>query len=323
MHGLNHYAQQWRIRLPYRGYGVVYCIAQNTGEYRGEVFRNWGSYPDGVVYQYLAFPSKQCGIDSSMMGSCRANESLNRVNESLHQEVPQVINAQYAWNAAVPRSLVPGTFEEGRRRWHALMKGEDKPGAVLREDLRKRAGVALAGYLTFHQERTAGELPPFYPLTIFPLNVLCRYLEGDCAYWDRAASAVEARDFETLGIACPELQRRLAALWSQTADVNQKAEQYLADARRAGDLREDARADFDRLLLCNQAGQRMACLLATYHRLFAGSENSAQVLAMDREFRNGMHGHIRSDFSEPKGGDASSRIEAAEILRSNLLARAN
>jgi hypothetical protein len=260
-------------------------------------------------------------------------ETIYNFNGGLHQEVQQVINAQYSWNAAAPGSLVPGTFEEGLHHWHALMKGEERPSAVFGAEgllqqacakiYGRQAGAALARYLTFHQERTAGELPPFYPRTIFPLNVLCRYLEGDRAYWDRAASAVEARDLEKLGIARPELQRRLAALWSQTADVNQRAEQYLAEARKAGDLREDAREDVDRLLLCNQAGQRMARLLAAYHRLLAGSENSAQVLAMNREFRDWMHGHVRSDFSDPKGGDASCWIEAAEILRSNLLARAN
>jgi hypothetical protein len=90
MRGLNRYAQQRGIRLLYGGYGVEYGIAQNMGEYRGEVFLNRGRYPDGLVYQYLAFLSKQSGIDSPALKSCRGNESLNGVKS---KNLPHFVDA--------------------------------------------------------------------------------------------------------------------------------------------------------------------------------------------------------------------------------------
>src|SRR5207247_11384447 len=172
----------------------------------------------------------------------------------------------------------------------------------------------------FYEEQTAGALHEFYPRKVYPLIVLWRYLEGDRAYWDQAPSAVEQRTLETLKISRQELQRRLAALWLQTAAVNEKAEKFLTAASGAADLREDARQDVDRLRLCNQAGLRIARLVAAYHATLSGAAPSKDVLAMNSDLLAWMRQHVRLVFTDPKGGDPASWIEAAETLRSHLLA---
>lgn len=257
-------------------------------------------------------------------------EAIYNFNGGLHQEPQQVINAHYSWNSHAAGSYAPSTYDEEVRRWHALMKNEDMPQAVFGPAglfsqacalvYGPRAGAALAGYFNFFEEQTAGELPEFYPRKVYPLIVLWRYLEGDRAYWNKAPSAVEQRTLETLKISRPELQRRLAALWLQTAAVNEKAEKFLTAANSAAGLRDDARQDLDRLRLCNEAGLRIARLLAAYHAALSGAPASQNILAMNSDFLGWMRQHVRFDFTDPKGGDPASWIEAAEILRSHLLA---
>lgn len=257
-------------------------------------------------------------------------ETIYNFNGGLHQEPQQVINAEYSWNSHAPGSFAPSTYDDGVRRWHALMKNEEMPQAVagptgLFSQACARvygpgAGAALADYFSFAEERTAGELPEFYPHKVYPLVVLWRYLEGDRTYWDQSPSILEQRALETLKISRQELQRRLAALWLQTAAVNEKAEKFLAAVSGAADLREDARQDVERLRLCNQAGMRIARLLAAYHAGLSGAPASRNILAMNSDLLGWLRDRVRIDFTDPKGGDAASWIEAAEILRSLLLA---
>lgn len=79
MRELNRYARAHAIRLLYGGYGAAYDIAQHGGEYQGDVFFNRESYPDGALYQCLAFPQKSAPLDPRTLGSCRGNDDLNRL----------------------------------------------------------------------------------------------------------------------------------------------------------------------------------------------------------------------------------------------------
>ncbi len=80
MRELNRYARARGIRLQYGGYGAAYDIAtHNPAEYQGEVFLNRESYPNGAVYQCLAFPPKSSPPDPRTLGSCRGNDELNRI----------------------------------------------------------------------------------------------------------------------------------------------------------------------------------------------------------------------------------------------------
>ena len=85
MRDLNRYARARGIHLLYGGYGASYGIAYQTGPiyeegaYLGEVFRNRESYPDGPAYQCMGFTRGKKGVDASLLGSCRANEELNRL----------------------------------------------------------------------------------------------------------------------------------------------------------------------------------------------------------------------------------------------------
>jgi hypothetical protein len=270
---------------------------------------------------------------SVMNGIFDGAESMYNFNGGLHQETQQVINAEYSWNSHGPGRMTPSTFEEGLRHWRALMKNEELPEAVFGADgffpracalvYGRRAGAAMSKYFSYYEERVAGELPDFYPRKAYPLVVLWRCLEGDRAYWDVQPSAVEQRALEALNIPRAELQRRLAGLWRQTANVNEKAEKLLVAAGSSGDLRQDARQDLERLRLSNQVGQRMAALLAAYHDRLAGAANRQDVLGMNTAFLGWLRSRARFDFTDPKGGDAASWIESSEILRSHLLAGAH
>jgi hypothetical protein len=76
---LNRYARARGIRLMYGGYGAAYDSAPHPGEYQGDVFYNRERYPDGALYQCLAFPQKISALDPRTLGSCRANDELNRL----------------------------------------------------------------------------------------------------------------------------------------------------------------------------------------------------------------------------------------------------
>lgn len=79
MRALNRYARDRGIRLLYGGYGAAYDTASREGEYQGDVFFNRESYPDGALYQCLAFPQKSGTLDPRTLGSCRGNDDLNRL----------------------------------------------------------------------------------------------------------------------------------------------------------------------------------------------------------------------------------------------------
>jgi hypothetical protein len=183
-----------------------------------------------------------------------------------------------------------------------------------------RAGDLLARYFDYSEKRAAGELPDFYPRQIHATSVLWRYLEDDRLYWGAEPSVVEQQALARLKLDRAGLQRRLAELWRQTAAVNETAGEFLIAAAEAGDLREDARQDLARLRLCNEAGRRAARLLSAYHAFRAGSGNAGSVLAMSSEFLEWMRRNLGFDFTDPKGGDSASWIEAAELLRGELLA---
>lgn len=97
MRDLNRYARERGIHLEFGGYGASYGITYQTGPiyeegaYLGKVFKNRESYPDGPVYQCMGFTRGKKGVDASILGSCRSNESLNRLKgEELRQFVQAV-----------------------------------------------------------------------------------------------------------------------------------------------------------------------------------------------------------------------------------------
>jgi hypothetical protein len=80
MRSLNQYARVRGIHLLYGGYGARYALV-DRGEYSGQAWRNRISYPNGPTYQCMG----------SDMGTCRANEQLNRLKaEELRKFVATV-----------------------------------------------------------------------------------------------------------------------------------------------------------------------------------------------------------------------------------------
>jgi hypothetical protein len=80
MRSLNQYARARGIHLLYGGYGARYALA-DRGEYSGQAWKNQVSYPNGPTYQCMG----------SNMGTCRANEQLNRLKaEELRKFVSTV-----------------------------------------------------------------------------------------------------------------------------------------------------------------------------------------------------------------------------------------
>ena len=261
-----------------------------------------------------------------MNGLFDGAEAIYNFNGGLHQEAQQVINAEYSWNSHAPGRLTPTTFRDGLQHWHALMKDEERPPAVFGPHklfaqacgllYGPRAGASVARYFLYQEDPPAGDLPAFYPSKLHPLIVLWRFLEGDRAYWDREPSAIEKQSLAKLNLSRAELQARLAEHWRRTAAVNEKAGRYLEDLP---DLRTDARQDIARLRLSNQVGWRMARLVAAYHDLLAGKGEPGTLLTMNGDFQSWLRNRSRFDFTDPKGGDASSWLEAAELLRAHLL----
>ena len=84
MRRLNRYARARGIHLYYGGYGASYGLAYQGGPlyedapYLGKLFENRESYPDGAKYQCMGFTYGDRGVDPSVLGSCRANEELNK-----------------------------------------------------------------------------------------------------------------------------------------------------------------------------------------------------------------------------------------------------
>lgn len=84
MRRLNGYARARGIHLYFGGYGASYGMAyepvvmyENGAAFKGTVFENRKSYPDGPLYRCMGFPKARRGYDPSTLGSCRSNEALN------------------------------------------------------------------------------------------------------------------------------------------------------------------------------------------------------------------------------------------------------
>ena len=85
MRSLNQYARARGIHLLYGGYGASYGITYQTGplyeaqSYLGQVFQNRESYPNGPTYECMGFPRAKKGVNPRILGSCRANDDLNKL----------------------------------------------------------------------------------------------------------------------------------------------------------------------------------------------------------------------------------------------------
>ncbi len=84
MRRLNAYARARGIHLYFGGYGASYGMAyepvvmyENGSAFKGTVFENRKSYPDGPIYRCMGFPKARRGYDPATLGSCRSNEALN------------------------------------------------------------------------------------------------------------------------------------------------------------------------------------------------------------------------------------------------------
>src|SRR6266852_2250348 len=123
-----------------------------------------------------------------------------------------------------------------------------------------------------------------------------------------------------LNVSRAEFQRRLAALWDQTAGVNRKALAFVEQAENAPDLRRDAREDVTHLRRCLTVGERFARLLAAYHE-FLVSSRAEDALAQHKQLAAYLNDNFTLDRVDPKGGDLSSWWEALERMRDYILAR--
>ncbi len=97
MRSLNQYARARGIHLVFGGYGASYGMTYQTGPlyestaYLGEVFTNRESYPDGPTYECMGYPRAKKGVNPRILGSCRANDDLNRLKgEELRRFVEAV-----------------------------------------------------------------------------------------------------------------------------------------------------------------------------------------------------------------------------------------
>jgi hypothetical protein len=176
----------------------------------------------------------------------------------------------------------------------------------------------MARFQSFNETGQAGALPEFFPNRLYALTVLWRILQGDAIYWDLQPSAGETRALETLHIGRAELQNRLARFWRQSESVNRRAEALLQKVFDAGDLRPDAREDVERLRICLQAAEQTSALMAAYHDWLANPGERGEMLGRCASVSRWLHDHVRADFVDPKGGDASSWFEATESIRSRL-----
>jgi hypothetical protein len=255
-----------------------------------------------------------------MNGLFDGAESMYNFNGGLHQEPQQAINAEYSWNSHAPGRLTPASFVEGLTHWRALMKNEDLPKAIFEPGgifesacariYGRRAGLAMAHFQSFYEERRSSDLPEFYPSRIYPLTVLWRLLQGDEVYWE-----IQPSNGQRAG-----LQGRLAQFWKQSETVNRRAQELLREVVDARDLRLDAREDVERLRTCLLAGEQIAGLLASYHGWLASSGNRDEVLRRTASVSRWLKDHVRSDFVDPKGGDAASWLYTVDGIRSRVIA---
>lgn len=83
---LNRYARARGFSLCFGGYGASYGMAyepvvmyEKGTAFKGQVFVNRRSYPDGPVYRCMGFPKARPGYEPAELGSCRSNDPLNRL----------------------------------------------------------------------------------------------------------------------------------------------------------------------------------------------------------------------------------------------------
>lgn len=83
---LNRYARARGFSLCFGGYGASYGMAyepvvmyEKGTAFKGQVFVNRRTYPDGPVYRCMGFPKARHGYEPAELGSCRSNDHLNRL----------------------------------------------------------------------------------------------------------------------------------------------------------------------------------------------------------------------------------------------------
>lgn len=269
--------------------------------------------------------------NSAMNGVFDGAEAIYNFNGGVHQEPQQVINAEYSWNSSAPGRIVPLTFEDGLRRWEALMMNEEMPEAVFgrsgvfpeacRRIYGPRAGEHAIRFFSFFERvgDASANLPRFYPRRVYPLTVLWRFLQLDAEYWSREPSLREQAFLREWKGSRAELQRRLAAYWRQQAAVNQKARPIAEAMMASPDLRKDAREDVVHLLRSLDAGWRISKLAAAYHEFLASAPDKTSA-ALRAELRQ-MQEWLRtqpSDFTDPKGGDVASWHDSVDTIRNHI-----
>ena len=96
---ISRYARQRGIHLAFGGYGAGYGMAFQKGPlyedaaYLGEVFKNQADYPAGQVYPCTGETRAHAvrkGVDTRILGTCRGNDSLNRLKAN---ELQQFVRA--------------------------------------------------------------------------------------------------------------------------------------------------------------------------------------------------------------------------------------
>ncbi|NLX96381.1 MAG: hypothetical protein GXY83_09410 [Rhodopirellula sp.] len=83
---LNRYARARGFSLCFGGYGASYGMAyepvvmyEKGTAFKGQVFLNRRTYPDGSIYRCMGFPKARHGHEPAELGSCRSNDELNRL----------------------------------------------------------------------------------------------------------------------------------------------------------------------------------------------------------------------------------------------------
>ncbi|MDA2931502.1 glycoside hydrolase family 20 zincin-like fold domain-containing protein, partial [Acidobacteria bacterium AH-259-O06] len=86
MRSLNQYARQRGIHLFFGGYGSGYGLGTyqgffNSPAYRGRLFYNRRSYPDGEIYSCIGIARQNERFPPRTLGTCRSNEELNQLKQ--------------------------------------------------------------------------------------------------------------------------------------------------------------------------------------------------------------------------------------------------
>ena len=242
-----------------------------------------------------------------------------------------MINAEYSWNSNAPGRKTPSDFGEGLRLWNAFLSNSEMPEAVIGPNglfqvacsrlYGRKAGVSMAKFFQFYEDRKiANDLPAFYPHRLYSYVVLWRFLAGDQVYGEKEPTREELNTIESLQTNRTTLQRSIAAIWRQNAEVNKNSAQYLKQALQEKDVRKDAREDMEYLRKCLQAGERFALLLAQYHELLIEPTPTLlnQTVKAHRSLAEWLHREFRFDFTDPKGGDQAAWLDEIEFLRLQL-----